>query len=32
MPEQTEIKIENVVASTEFDGRIPLDRIAIELP
>ncbi len=26
-----EIKIENVVASTEFEGRIPLDRIAIEL-
>ncbi|MDY6769546.1 MAG: TATA-box-binding protein [Candidatus Nanohaloarchaea archaeon] len=26
-----DIKIENVVASTEFDGRIPLDRIAIEL-
>ncbi|MDY6773959.1 MAG: hypothetical protein SVS85_02065, partial [Candidatus Nanohaloarchaea archaeon] len=23
-----DIKIENVVASTEFEGRIPLDRIA----
>jgi transcription initiation factor TFIID TATA-box-binding protein len=25
------IKIENVVASTEFDGTLPLDKIAIEL-
>lgn len=26
-----DIKIENVVASTEFDGRIPLNRLATEL-
>lgn len=31
MAETQQINIENVVASTEFDGNLPLDKIAIEL-
>jgi len=31
MPEEKEIEIQNVVASAEFDQRLPLDRIAIYL-